>query len=178
MLEIIGTALGIFILRVIGNMLTTLRLVMNSRGKLRSAFFIAIAESLIFAYALGVVVIHLNSYPNLIAYALGFAVGGYLAMRLEQHLMPYFVEATIFSTVHSHELAEAIRKLGLGATEIDAHGGRGDITIIKSIFERRQLKGYLGVVHEIDPDAFVTVEGLRATEHGILSSNIGLRRFS
>lgn len=177
MLETIGLALGIFSLRVIGNMLTTLRLVMNSRGKLREAFFVAIAESLVFAYALGAVVIHLDSHLNLIAYALGFAVGGFLAMKLEQHLLTLYVEATIFSAEKGHELAEAIREIGLGATETDAHGGRGDVTIIKSIFERRQLKAYMRAVKGVDPDVFLTVEGLRATEHGILSSASNIRQY-
>ena len=178
MLEVIGTALGIFILRIIGNMLTTLRLVMNSRGKLGGAFFVAIAESLIFAYALGAVVIHLESYLNLIAYALGFAVGGFLAMKLEQHLLTLYVETTIFSVADKgHALAEAIRAIGLGATETDAHGGRGDVTIIKSILERRQLKAYMRAVKGVDPDVFLTVEGLRATEHGILSSSSNIRQY-
>ena len=177
MLEVILTAIGIFILRVVGNMLTTLRLVMNSRGKLGGAFIIAVVESIVFAYALGVVVIHLEAYLNIIAYALGFAVGGYLAMRLEQHLMTFYVEATIFSGDKGHELAEAIRAMGLGATETDAHGGRGDVTIIKSIFERRQLKAYMRAVKRIDPDVFLTVEGLRATEHGILSTDTSLRQY-
>jgi uncharacterized protein YebE (UPF0316 family) len=175
-MEIIGTAVAIFALRVIGNMLTTLRLVLNARGGLKPAFFIAILESLVFALALGVVVANLNSIPNLIAYSVGFATGGYLAMRLEEHLMPYFIEVNAISVKDGHLIAEAIREAGMGATEHDAHGARGNVSVVQTIIERRQLKTCLATIYRIDPNAFVSTTGLRGTEHGFVSIQPGLSR--
>lgn len=175
-MEVIGTAVAIFGLRVIGNMLTTLRLVMNARSKLTPAFFIAILESLLFALALGVVVANLNSIPNLVAYSVGFATGGYLAMRLEEHLMPYFIEVNAISVRDGHLIAEAIREQGMGATEHDAHGARGDVSVVQTIIERRQLKRCLATIYHIDPNAFVSTTGLRGTEHGFLNIQPGLSR--
>ena len=175
-MEVIGTAVAIFVLRVIGNMLTTLRLVMYARGMLKLAFVIAVVESLLFALVLGVVVTHLDSIPNLAAYALGFATGGYLAIRLEEHLMPYFIEVNAISVTKGHLIAEAIREAGMGATEHDAHGARGDVQVIQTIIERRQLKSCLATIYRVDPNAFISTTGLRGTEHGFVNVQPGLSR--
>lgn len=175
-MEVIGTAVAIFALRVIGNMLTTLRLVMNARSKLKTAFVISVLESLIFALALGVVVANLDSIPNLVAYSVGFATGGYLAMRLEEQLLPYFIEVTAISVNDGHRIAEAIREAGMGATEHQAHGARGEVYVVQSVIERRQLKKCLTTIYGVDPNAFVSTTTLRGTEHGYLSVQPGLSR--
>lgn len=176
-MEVMATAAGIFALRVIGNMMTTIRLLMNTRGLLKGAFVIAIFESLIFALALGVVVANLDSIPNLIAYSVGFAVGGYLGMRLEERLTTYFIEVTAISMQHGHDIAMAIRDAGMGATEADAHGARGNVSMVKSVIERRQLRQCLKIIYDIDNNAFVTTAGLRGMEHGFVSVQPGLSRF-
>ncbi|MCI0710982.1 MAG: DUF5698 domain-containing protein [Chloroflexi bacterium] len=175
-MEVIATAVAIFALRVIGNMLTTMRLVMIARSKLKPAFVLSVFESLVFALALGVVVTNLNSIPNLIAYSVGFATGGYLAMRLEEHLLPYFIEVTAISVTEGHRIAEAIREEGMGATEHDAHGARGNVCVVQSVIERRQLKKCLTTIYHVDPNAFVSTTALRGTEHGYLSVQPGLSR--
>ena len=177
MLEVIGTALGIFALRVIGNMLTTLRLLMNSRGRAEVSFFIAIVESLIFAFALGIVVTNLDSILNLMAYSVGFATGGYLGLQVEKLFLPDFVEMTIISVEKGHQLAEAIREAGMGATETEAHGGKGDVTMVRSVIERHDLRKCMMIVHQIDDTAFVTTTHLRGTQRGFVNAQPGLSRW-
>ena len=101
-LEVLTLAGGIFVLRVVGNMLTTLRTVMLVRGqKLRSSL-LAMLESLIFAVALGSVVSNLGNIPNLTAYVTGYAVGGYLGLVVEGRLIQKFVAIQIISPRYAH----------------------------------------------------------------------------
>jgi uncharacterized protein YebE (UPF0316 family) len=116
---------GIFLLRVVGNMITTVRLVTIIRGyKLLSAS-LGVIEAGIFAVALGSVVQNLGDIKNLAAYCLGFGVGGYLGLALEHRLVQRFVSVQVISPRRGHEVAVAIRGAGFGATETWGHrGGR------------------------------------------------------
>ena len=66
--EVLALAGGIFVLRVIGNMLTTLRTVMLVRGQKIRSSILAIFESLVFAVAIGSVVSNLNNIAKLNIY--------------------------------------------------------------------------------------------------------------
>jgi uncharacterized protein YebE (UPF0316 family) len=176
MVELIGTAVLIFVMRVIGNMLTTLRLIMNTRGCATESFVIAVIESLIFALVLGVVLQNLDSVINLAAYSVGFGVGGYVALQLERLFIRDYIEVTVISIDKGLAIAEAIRDEGMGATETEGHGAHGDVLIIKSIIERRQLNRCLQAIHGVDPKVFVTTHSLRGYEHGVVSVQPGLSR--
>ncbi|MBN1202359.1 MAG: DUF2179 domain-containing protein [Anaerolineae bacterium] len=162
------TAGGIFLLRVVGNMLTTLRLIVLVRGeKLRSSA-LAIFETLVFAIALGNVVNNLNNGWNLTAYCLGYAVGGYLGMTLEQRLIKRFVAVDIISAHHAHVIALAVREAGYGATEGWGEGAQGSRGTVRVVTGNQDAKLVVQIVQRIDPEAFVTVDELRSITRGYI----------
>lgn len=178
MLESITVALGIFLLRVLGNTITTLRLVMLSRGKSGMVFILGALESLIFAIALGSVVNNLNSVLNLAAYSLGFATGGNVGIWLERRLMTGYVMLHIVSPNEGHNVATAIRRAGFGATEFAGAGGDGQVTIIESTVERKHLPACMTVVQQADPQAFITTQALQSTRRGYIPAvRPGMARF-
>lgn len=168
MLETIAVATGIFFLRVLGNTITTIRLVMLNRGRNFIVAFLSFFESLIFTIALGAVVTNLDSLPNLMAYCGGFAVGSSVGLWLEQRLTLGYIILTVFSQERGHDVAEAIRKAGFGATEIDAHGAEGDVLIIESIVERSNLPKCTTAIQSVDKDAFITTQTLQSTRRGYI----------
>ena len=157
---------GIFLLRVVGNMLTTVRLVLMVRGQKLSSAFLSVIETLIFAVALGSVVTNLNNIWNLGAYSIGFAVGGYLGMTLEQRLIQRFVSVQIISPHHSHEIAVAVRQAGFGATESYGQGAEGQVGAVTAVVKHRDVNKVTKVVQAVDPKAFVMLEELRGISHG------------
>lgn len=168
MLETIAVATGIFLLRVLGNTVTTIRLVMLNRGRNYIVAVLSFFESLIFTIALGAVVTNLDSMPNLIAYCGGFAVGSSVGLWLEKRLTLGYVILTTFSRESGHAVAKAIREAGFGATEIDAHGADGDVIIIESIIERSNLSACTTAIQSVDKDAFITTQTLQSTRHGYI----------
>jgi uncharacterized protein YebE (UPF0316 family) len=157
---------GIFVLRVVGNMFTTLRLILIVRGqKLLSSIF-AVLESLIFAVALGSVVSNLDNIPNLISYGVGYAVGGYLGVTLEQHFIQRFIAIQIISPTYAHDIALAVREAGYGATESWGLGGGGQVGSVTVVVGHQQVKDVNKIVQRIDPNAFVMIEELRGISHG------------
>jgi uncharacterized protein YebE (UPF0316 family) len=157
---------GIFVLRVVGNMITTLRLITIMRGQRFVSTFLAIFEALIFAVALGSVVSNLDNLWNLSAYCLGYAAGGYLGMLVEHQFIQRYVSVNIISPAQWHEIATAIRAAGFGATEIIGQGIRGDVGTVRVVVGHRDVGRVLKLVQSIDPDAFVTTDELRAISRG------------
>jgi uncharacterized protein YebE (UPF0316 family) len=164
--NVLLTAGGIFLLRVVGNMSTTVRLVMIVRGQKVISAFLAVFESLIFALTLGSVVTDLDNVWNLMAYSVGFAVGGTLGLMLEQRLIQRYVSLQVVSAEEAHPIAEAIRAAGYGATEGWGQGADGQRGTVTAVIGHHQVKQVMSIVEEIDPGAFVMVNELRAIAHG------------
>jgi uncharacterized protein YebE (UPF0316 family) len=165
-LDVLMMAGGIFLLRVIGNMVTTLRTVMLVRGQKIQSSLLAILESLIFAIALGSVVSNLHNLANLSAYVLGYAVGGYLGLVVEGRLVQKFVAVQAVSPHHAHDIAQAIRDAGYGATESWGMGGGGQVGSVTAVVGHHQVKQVIKIVQTVDPAAFVMMEELRGISQG------------
>ncbi|NDJ74951.1 MAG: hypothetical protein GYB65_01720 [Chloroflexi bacterium] len=163
----IGLAIGIFMLRVVGNMITTVRLVTLVRGQRLQSTVLAAFEALIFALAMGSVVTNLGNILNLASYSLGYAAGGYLGMVLEHRLIQRFVQVTMVSPQHAHQMAQTLREAGFGATELWGQGagwsGYGSLTTVVGHQDVRQV---IKTAQKVDPDVFVTLEELTGITRG------------
>ncbi len=165
-MEVILAAGGIFVLRVIGNMITTLRTVMLVRGQKIQSSILAILESLIFVVTLGSVVSKLDDIPNLTAYVMGYAIGGYLGLVIEGRLIQKFIAIQAISPQYAHDIAEAIRAAGFGATESWGMGGGGQVGSVTAVVGHHQVKTVVRIVEQIDPAAFMMMEELRGIQQG------------
>ncbi len=164
--EVLLGAAGIFALRVIGNMITTLRLIWIVRGQKMISAVAGAFEALVFAVAIGSVVSNLDNLWNMGAYCIGYAVGGYIAMVLEQRLVRRYVAVHIISPEHGHEVAEAIRAAGHGATELFGRGARGEVGSVTAVVGHLEVDDVVREVRRVDPNAFITLEELRAISQG------------
>ncbi|MBI5931667.1 MAG: DUF2179 domain-containing protein [Chloroflexi bacterium] len=167
-LEAIAFAVGIFLVRVLGNTITTVRLILITRGNKLSSTILGFFESLIFVVVLGAVVSNLGSIVNLMAYCGGFAVGGYVGQWLEDKWTRGYLMIMVV-TRHCDkgtEIAKAIRAAGFGATEVSGRGGEGEVSIVESIIERHDLAKCTEAIQTVDPTSFISVQNLRMTQRG------------
>jgi uncharacterized protein YebE (UPF0316 family) len=164
--DVLLVAGGIFALRVIGNMLTTIRLIVIVRGNKLATATLGFIEATVFAVALGSVVTNLDNILNLLAYALGYSVGAYLGMYVEQRLIQRFISVQAFSMRKAHAIAVAIRDAGFGATESWGEGAEGHHGVVTAVVGHHQVNEVTKVIESVDPNAFVTMSELRGTSHG------------
>jgi uncharacterized protein YebE (UPF0316 family) len=166
--EIVLNVLFIFILRVSGVSLSTVRILLMTRGrKLLSAAF-GFFQTLVYAVAIGKVVQDLNNIPNLMSYCLGFSVGTLVGMWLEERIAIGFATIRVISPGRSHQVAEAIRQAGYGATESIAQGKEGIVGTVKTIVRRREVEAVCEIIYQYAPDAFITIEDTQKVEQGYL----------
>lgn len=168
--QILLGALGIFLLRIIGVSVSTVRVLITVQGRRFVSSVLGFFEALVFAVALGSVVSQLDNLWNLMAYCLGFAVGTYVGMWIEQKFIVNYVTINVISAHQAHEIAAYVRKAGFGATEAWGQGAEGIVGSVRIVVQRRDVQRVVNCVNEIDADAFVTMDETRSVRHGWLPS--------
>jgi uncharacterized protein YebE (UPF0316 family) len=163
-------ALAIFCLRIVDVSCDTMRVIFAIRGKRVIAASLGFIQALVWIFAVGAAVKHLNSPLHVLGYAAGYAMGTFVGVSLEQAIA-YGVATVRIVTKHaSLAMADTLRENGHGVTEFAGSGRDGAVSILNSVVERRHLKEVLSIITEIDPDAFVTVEEPRVLLGGLLAS--------
>ncbi len=161
-------AVAIFALRVFNNALGTVRVVFITRDQRLWAAVLAFIEALTFAVVISSVVKDLSNALNLMAYCLGFSVGGYVGMAIEARFITSYVIATIITHTYGREIAAALRERGFGVTETFGEGRDGEVHMLRSVIARRDVPDFLTIIRQIHKDAFVSMEEARAIQHGWL----------
>lgn len=160
-LQSLGGAVIIFGLRLTDVPIGTLKTVLMVRGMRTWATLLGLLEVTIWITAMGRVMGHLDNPWNIAGYALGYGVGTWLGMWIENRLAFGSVEVHIISLIKSNEVAEVIRASGYGVTQFQGFGASGPVCIVGAIVERKHLDVLLEKIQEIDPGAFVTVDDTR-----------------
>jgi len=169
----LGIALLIFVLRIINNAVTTMRIVFIARHQRGIATILAFIESSIFAVTVANVVNDLTNPLIFIAYSGGFAIGSYVGISIEQRFVKSFKSISIILTSGGHELALLLRDAGFGVTETSGEGKDGTVTMLRIIVDGRDVTRVLDISRENQPDAFIAIEEARTIRQGYFRSAAG-----
>lgn len=159
----------IFIARFVDVTLGTMRIIFLSRGRKILAPALGFVEVFIWITAVSQIVRNANN--NLLAYfayAAGFAVGNYAGMVIEEKLAIGTLVIRIILPKNGNSLAARLREEGYGVTFVDGHGGSGSpVALVYTVVMRRELDQVVGIIEEVTPKAFYTVEELRSVRQGV-----------
>lgn len=151
-------ALLIFGLRIVDVSLDTMRVLFAIRGRRGLAALLGGCQALIWIFAVGNAVKHLDSPLHILGYAAGYATGTFVGVTIER-LVAYGVAILrIVSPYGGVEIAHALRERGYGVTEMAGYGKEGRVEVLLVAVERSHLDDVMGVVRTWDPAAFITVE--------------------
>ncbi|MRR31900.1 DUF2179 domain-containing protein [bacterium] len=157
----------VFFARVIDVSLQTMRIIFISRGKKNIAPLLGFVEVFIWIAATGQLVRNLNDVWSYLAYAAGFAVGSYLGMYIDGRLA---LGTKIIRTIipgDARDLTLQLHDAGYGVTSVPGQGSAGPVTMVYSIVKRRSLPEAVGIIHNLHPRAFVSIQDVSAVEKGI-----------
>lgn len=164
-------ALLIFLLRVVDVSMATVRLIHIVRGRRLVAAVIGFVEVLIWLFAVGHALQHLDSLLHIVGYAGGFGAGTYVGIWLEGHFgLGTSVVRAVSPAAESTDLGlgNQLRGAGYAVTEVEGRGRDGPVVIFNTVVPRREVAGVLKLIRQTDPDAFVTVEEVRSALGGHL----------
>ena len=157
-MELIISALIIFMLRLADQSLGTMRALLVSKNKPIFAALIGLVESAIWIIAISQVIKDIDDPILISAYASGFAAGTILGSYIERIVGVGNIVVRVFCPVNSPSVAENLREKGHGVTVIDGQGKDGPVKIYWCVISRRKLKSVLNMIEEINPKAYVTTD--------------------
>ncbi len=148
----------IFGLRLVDVSLDTMRVLFAVRGKRNVAPILGFFQALVWIFAVGNAIKHLDSWWHIIGYAGGYAMGTYIGITIERMLAYGLSIVRIVSQHCGVEIAVALREQGYGVTEILGRGREGPVEIINCVVQRQHLDDIMKIVDRCDPQSMVTVE--------------------
>lgn len=167
-ISVLAGALFIFVLRVFGIAVSTLRVLAMMRGKKMVAFVAGFFEVLTYVIAIGEVVNNLDNIWNILGYCLGFSVGTVAGMLLDERRAGGYSNVRIISRYKAQSIVELIHEAGYGATVGWGHGRGGTVGMIVAVVRRKELDDILDIAEAADPSAFITIEDARAVRRGYM----------
>lgn len=156
----------IFVLRVTNMSLDTVRVMMVMRGRKWVAWILGFVQTVIYVAVLTTVINDLSNILNVVAYAGGFATGNVVGMWVEERLAIGHINLRIISPKLGTAIVKRLREEGYAVTEIPARGKDGAVTLINASIYRRHVGEVMGIVQEVDAEAFMTAEDTRPIRRG------------
>lgn len=173
----------IFLARISDQSIGTLRIIFVSKGYRFLGPFLGFFEVIIWLVAVRFALKYIDS--NLfcyIGYGAGFAMGNYIGIRLEEKISLGTVLLRIIPKKDTTNLEKFLIENHYGLTKVDAEGSTGKVKIIFTIIKRKDIPHVTSIINHFNPNAFYTIEELKAVNRGIfkpkesgtLLENIGL----
>ena len=163
---LVGIPLLIFFARVLDVSLGTVRIILISRGIRRLAPIAGFFEILVWLFALGQVVQHLDRPANYLAYAGGFAVGTWVGILVEERLALGLLAVSIVTRQDAKDLILSLKEQNFGVTSFAARGLAGRVRFLLTIIRKRDLRRLERVIQENHRDAFISVSDVRLARQG------------
>jgi len=158
----------IFLARVCDVTMETVRIVFISKGIRLLAAVIAFFEIVIWLLAVEVVMNDLSNIANFLAFALGFAMGTYVGLVVEEKLSLGMVILRIVAPEESRDvIVSSLQEENHGVTCIEAEGSRGSVTMILSLVNRSEISHITCRIDQINPKAFFSIEDVRYVNEGV-----------
>ncbi|MDO8841109.1 MAG: DUF2179 domain-containing protein [Methanocalculus sp.] len=163
--------LFIVLARIVDVSIGTLRIIFVSRGYRFLAPVLGFFEVIIWLLAIGEIMKNLNNPVCYIAYGLGFALGNYLGILLEDRLSIGQVIVRVITKRDAGQLVESFKQKNYGVTSINAEGSTGEVKLIFLIINRSNLTDVVDQIKHFNPTAFYSIEDVRSVQEGVFPLN-------
>ena len=160
-LALIAIPILVFFARILDVSVGTLRIIFVSKGFKNYAALLGFVESLVWILAVSQVMKHMDNWITYAAFALGFSVGNYVGMLIEERIAIGNQIIRIITRHDASALVGYLREQGYGVTSVDATGEAGPVKLIFTVARRRKLEAIIDIIKRFNPNAFYTIEDVR-----------------
>jgi len=163
----------IVLARITDVSLDTIRTVSVVQGRRAFAAVLGFFEAVVYVCAVAKVLLNMNQPVYALAYGLGFALGTYLGMVIEQRLA-FGNQLVFLLTPKGPELAAVLRRGDYNLAEIKGHTRDGDLTILCVEIPRREAQKLIRLASAVDERCVFIVHDIRLpglAKHAALKAN-------
>ncbi|HPE99811.1 MAG TPA: DUF2179 domain-containing protein [Bacteroidales bacterium] len=169
--EFVVLPLLIFLARIADQSVGTLRLIFLARGIKFWVPILGFCEVIIWLLAVGQILNDLTNWVAIIAYGAGFAAGNLIGMWIDEKLSIGTLIVRVIPKFDTTGLIADLSSRDFGVTVSDASGARGPVKIVMSIIKRKDLTTFVEIVQKHNPNAFYTVEDVKAVSEGVFRAS-------
>lgn len=162
--------------RIVDVSLGTMRIILVSKGAKIIAPILGFFEILIWLVAIGQVMQNLTNVMNYFAYALGFALGNYIGILIEQKLAIGMVVVRIITATDASELIDYMKSANFGVTVIDAEGANGPVHLVFTVIKRSLVPILISHINKFNSKAFYSIEDVRFVSEGVFPTKSFYRK--
>ena len=164
----------IFFGRIIDVSLGTLRIIFVSKGEKYLAPVTGFFEVLIWIIVISEIFSRANDMIAYLSYAGGYAAGNFVGILIEQRIAFGVLLCRVYTKQNGRELVSLLSKENYGATLIKGSGSVGEIDIIETVVDRKNLKKVDKIVTSFDKSVFYVTEDIRTKQRGIFPKHKSL----
>jgi uncharacterized protein YebE (UPF0316 family) len=154
-MNVLETVLLIMVMNIIYVSLATIRIILVMKARRILASFISMFEVFVYLMALTIVLNNINEPLNLAAYCIGWGMGVWLGMKIEEWIALGYSTLQIVVDYESTQLPNTLRDKGFGVTSWLAEGRDGPRLVMQVLAKRNQEKRLMLLIQELAPKAFV-----------------------
>ncbi|MCL2261268.1 MAG: DUF2179 domain-containing protein [Fibromonadales bacterium] len=151
----------IVLARICDVSLGTVRIILIGKGYKKVAPVIAFFEVLLWIIVVSRILQNLDKIQFYFAFALGFALGTLIGMKIENRLSLGQLVIRIISNQDYTHLIETLTKNNFNFTTMDAKGKFGPVKIIFTVIKRHSLNKAIKIIESSENSAFYTIEDIR-----------------
>lgn len=153
----------IFFLKFVEVTISTLRIVIVTKGERVKGALIAFFEVMLWVFVVTLVLDDLMSDPfKIVIYGAAFASGNYIGSVLEEKLALGTINITAITGVkEGSKLAEAMREEGYALTSIHGSGRESEKLILYLHIPRKKVHETIDLLKEKSPGVVITVNEIR-----------------
>ena len=168
----------IFLSRSCDVSLATLRNVFIARNIRNVVPIIGFFEVMLWLVAISTVLGNLNNVACYLGFALGYANGIYIGLKIEERLALGKQLVRIFTKFETAGFVQDLYDLGMGVTLMDARGSQGPVTVVFTTLNRKDLPLLEAMIQKHIPNSFYTIEDIRKARLGVFPENKGEGKFA
>ncbi|MHB2148775.1 DUF2179 domain-containing protein [Calditrichota bacterium LG25] len=140
----------------------TIRIIMIGRGNRLLASLLGFFEVIIWLLAIGQVFKNLDNVASYLAYGLGFALGNFIGISIENKLALGYQIVQIVTEDNLKTLSMLLREEGFKVTHLYASNERERLDFLYLITPRKKVRQAMQIAREFDPNALISVSDVRS----------------
>lgn len=153
--DIILMVLIILAINIVYVSFFTIRMILTLKGQKYLAAALSTIEVVIYIVGLGLVLDNLNKIQNLIAYAVGYALGVLVGTKIEEWLALGYVTVQVITNRYDESLPNKLRDEGFGVTSWMGEGRDGPRLMMDILTRRKTQQDLYNYILAFDSKAFI-----------------------
>src|SRR5690625_126624 len=115
----------ILVINIVYVSFSTIRMILTLKGRRYLAALVSMVEVVVYILGLSIVLDNLSGIQNIIAYAVGFALGIVIGSAIEERLALGYITVNVISTNPTLNFTEKLREKGYGRSVRRRGGDEG-----------------------------------------------------